>query len=129
VLCYLDGRTRDEAAQHLGVSVACLHGRLERGRKALCERLTRRGVTLSAALVAAALGEGVARACLSPTVLLCTARAAVLLGSGGAPDQGLIPTQVLALAREVSRNMSLTKVKLGIAALLCAGLLTTALGG
>src|SRR5262249_56461960 len=30
ILCYLDGRTRDQAAQQLGLSVPCLHGRLER---------------------------------------------------------------------------------------------------
>src|SRR5262245_59857184 len=72
ILCYLDGRTRDEAAGRLGVSVPCLHGRLERGRKALCERLTRRGVTLPAALVAAGIGECVAHAALSPTLVLST---------------------------------------------------------
>jgi RNA polymerase sigma factor (sigma-70 family) len=76
ILCYLNGLTRDVAAAQLGLSVACLHGRLERGRKALCERLTRRGVALSAALVGAALGEGVARAALPPTTVLHTARAA-----------------------------------------------------
>src|SRR5262249_58939020 len=66
ILCYLDGRPRDAAAQQLGLSVASLHGRLERGRKALCEALTRRGVTLSATLLAAAVGEGASRAALPP---------------------------------------------------------------
>jgi RNA polymerase sigma factor (sigma-70 family) len=129
ILCYLDGRTRDEAAQRLGVSVACLHGRLERGRKALCERLLRRGVTLSAALVATAIGEGVSRAALSPTVVLCTAKAAVLIGCGRALDKGLVSTKILSLAQEVAGNMFLTKLKLGVSALLCAGLLAAALGG
>jgi RNA polymerase sigma factor (sigma-70 family) len=129
ILCYLDGRTRDEAAERLGLSVACLHGRLERARKALCERLTRRGVTLSATLVATAIGEGVSRAALSPTLVLSTARAAVLLGSGRALDNTLISTKILCLAQEVARNMFLTKLKLGVSALICAGLLVTALDG
>src|SRR5205823_5793958 len=49
VLCYLQGRTRDEAAAALGCSLAMLKRRLERGRNLLRDRLTRRGVTLPAA--------------------------------------------------------------------------------
>src|SRR5579884_722463 len=52
VLCYLQGQTRDEAAQHLGWSEGKLRGRLQRGRQLLRTRLTRRGITLPAALVA-----------------------------------------------------------------------------
>ena len=48
VLCYLQGRTRDEAAQSLGLSLATLKRRLERGRDVLRIRLTRRGLALSA---------------------------------------------------------------------------------
>ncbi|HEV3343667.1 MAG TPA: sigma-70 family RNA polymerase sigma factor, partial [Pirellulales bacterium] len=129
ILCYLEGRTRDEAAARLGLSVACLHGRLERGRKALCDRLIRRGVTLSATLVATAIGEGVSGAALSPTVVVSTAKAAVLLGSARALDNGLISIKILSLAQEVSKNMLLTKMKLGLSGLCFAGLLVPALGG
>src|SRR5262249_34836705 len=129
ILCYLDGRTRDEAARRLGLSVASLHGRLERGRTALCERLTRRGVTLSAALLATALADGVARAALSPTMVLSTAKAAVSLGCGSALEKGIISTKILSLAQEVARTMFITKLKLGVSVLVGAGLLTAALGG
>jgi RNA polymerase sigma factor (sigma-70 family) len=128
ILCYLDGQPRDVAARQLGVSVACLHGRLERGRKALCERLTRRGVTLSAALVAAALGEGAARAALPPTTALHTARAAVRIALGHAPPKGLICPPILSLAQEVARSMFPTKMKLIVPAILCAALLAGAIG-
>src|SRR5207244_9423767 len=40
ILCYLDGKTRDQAAHELGVSLGSLHGRLERGRNLLRDRLT-----------------------------------------------------------------------------------------
>ncbi len=50
VLCYLQGRTRDEAARRLGWSLATLKRRLEQGRKLLHVRLSRRGVTLPAVL-------------------------------------------------------------------------------
>src|SRR5208282_2428506 len=53
LLCYLDGRTRDEAAHQLGVKADVVRGRLERGRDKLRSRLTRRGVTLSAGLLSA----------------------------------------------------------------------------
>src|SRR5262249_15867311 len=46
VLCYLDGKTRDEAARQLGIRAGTLHGRLERGRERLRERLSARGLTL-----------------------------------------------------------------------------------
>jgi RNA polymerase sigma factor (sigma-70 family) len=54
ILCYLDGKTRDEAARHLGWSVSTLRGRLERGRLRLRSRLAARGVELSATLLALA---------------------------------------------------------------------------
>jgi hypothetical protein len=51
ILCCLQGRTRDEAAEALGCSVAAVKSRLERGRDLLRRRLLRRGVQLSAAFL------------------------------------------------------------------------------
>jgi RNA polymerase sigma factor (sigma-70 family) len=56
-LCYLDGLARDEAAVALGCSLTTVKGRLERGREALRKRLTKRGISLSAGLLAAAAGD------------------------------------------------------------------------
>jgi len=56
LLCYLGGKSRDEAAKQLGWRVGSLRGHLERGRTLLRARLARRGVTLSAGLLAAAVG-------------------------------------------------------------------------
>src|SRR5262249_7784336 len=50
VLCYLEGRTQDEAARQLGWSLNTLRRRLAQGRRLLEARLRGRGVTLSAAL-------------------------------------------------------------------------------
>jgi RNA polymerase sigma factor (sigma-70 family) len=58
VLCYLEGKTQDEAARQLGWSVSTLRGRLERGRGRLRFRLTRRGLTLGAALLGTNLAAG-----------------------------------------------------------------------
>jgi RNA polymerase sigma factor (sigma-70 family) len=56
LLCYLDGKSRDEAAKQLGWSIGALKGHLQRGRIRLRARLARRGVTLSAGLLAAIAG-------------------------------------------------------------------------
>jgi len=66
VLCYLEGKTRDEAARQFDWSKAVFRRRLERGRDALGRRLTRRGVTLSAALSAPLLADTGAQAALPP---------------------------------------------------------------
>jgi RNA polymerase sigma factor (sigma-70 family) len=50
VLCYLEGRTQDEAARQLGWSLNTLRRRLTQGRKLLEVRLRGRGVTLPSAL-------------------------------------------------------------------------------
>src|SRR5262245_783900 len=52
VLCYREGETRDRACRQLGWSLRTLERRLEQGRKLLRARLTRRGLTLSGALLA-----------------------------------------------------------------------------
>jgi RNA polymerase sigma-70 factor (ECF subfamily) len=123
IFCYLDGRTRDEAARRLGLTPGTLHGRLERGRRILRERLTRRGFALSATLLALAVGQGAARAALSPTVTLATARAALRFARREAPA---VSGHVLSLTREVLKAMLLTKLKLGATAVLCAALLLVA---
>jgi RNA polymerase sigma factor (sigma-70 family) len=43
VLCYLEGKTQDEAAAQLGLATSTLKQRLERGRSLLRARLVRRG--------------------------------------------------------------------------------------
>jgi RNA polymerase sigma factor (sigma-70 family) len=50
VLCYLEGLTRDEAAQRLGCPLGTLKSRLERARAVLQKRLARRGLSLTAVL-------------------------------------------------------------------------------
>ena len=52
VLCYLQGRTNDEAARLLGCPKETIRKRLWRAREALRSRLARRGLTLSAGWLA-----------------------------------------------------------------------------
>ncbi len=129
ILCYLECMTREDAAKQLGLSPGCLHGRLERGRDLLRERLTKRGLTLSAVMSAAALGESVAQAALAPTFVVSSTKAALLLAAGQPLTESVVATNVLALTQEVLKTMFLTKLKLGTAAVLCAGLFVALIGG
>jgi RNA polymerase sigma factor (sigma-70 family) len=85
VLCYLQGRTRDEAAGQLGWSFGTLKRRLECGRRLLRDRLDRRGLALPAALTAALVGvpDG-----LSAGLAAAIRRAASAGGSGARVASG-----------------------------------------
>jgi RNA polymerase sigma factor (sigma-70 family) len=83
VLCYLEGRSRDEAAHQLGWSLGTLRGRLERGRSLLHARLVRRGLTLSAALVAGAIAHDSATAAVPARLLLKILRSTAGRAAGG----------------------------------------------
>jgi RNA polymerase sigma factor (sigma-70 family) len=100
VLCYLEGKTRDEAARELGWSVGTLRGRLERGRDLLRSRLTRRGLGLSAALLGAALTQDASAAV-----------PATLIGAAAKVAAGAVPPLVAALAGGVLRTMFVAKVR------------------
>ena len=91
VLCELDGVGRADAARQLGIAEGTLSSRLAAARKQLAARLTKRGVTLSAALFAAVAPSAAA----APPVEL----AAVL------------PPTVSAIASGVMRTMILAKLK------------------
>src|SRR5262249_12662694 len=75
VACYLEGKTRDEAAGALGWSLSTLQRRLEQARNLLRTRLARRGLALPAALLASGLAE--ATAAVPAALASATARAAV----------------------------------------------------
>src|SRR4029450_10122108 len=83
ILCYLEGRTQDEAASQLGWSKSTLRRRLEEAREALGRRLTGRGIVWPAALSAVLLADCVAPA--SPGLVASTVEAA---GGGAAGEKG-----------------------------------------
>jgi RNA polymerase sigma factor (sigma-70 family) len=60
LLCYVEGKSRDEAAAELGWTLNRVRGQLERGRVRLRDRLERRGIALSAGLLAAVAGNSTA---------------------------------------------------------------------
>lgn len=119
LLCYLDGLSRDEAAQKLGWSVGSVKGNLERGRKRLHARLTRRGITLSAGLLGAVAAPAQA------VVPLKLVDSAVSLANTPA---SAAPASVAALAQGVLRVMKLQQIKSAITYTVLTGVLTLGVG-
>jgi RNA polymerase sigma factor (sigma-70 family) len=116
VLCYLEGQTRDEAAQRLGLKVGEVKGRLERARKLLAERMTKRGLTLSAGLLTLAVSPGAVSAAVDAATLL----------AAGQPLIAAVAPNVLSLANSILKGTTMAKLKLLGASLACS--LTLALG-
>jgi RNA polymerase sigma factor (sigma-70 family) len=112
VLCYLQGKTRDEAARECGCSLGTLKRRLDQGREALRARLTHRGVALPTALLTAGLVGAAAPADLSAA----TVRAAVSVGAA-------VPAAVAELARGVVRGSLMGRLKTAAVLLLGAAVI------
>lgn len=124
VLCCLEGRTRDEAARQLGMTLSTLKRRLERGRELLQTRLARRGLSLATALPTSLLATGIARATPVPSLIAATRQGAVLLAAGKAAS-GVVSTQSLVLASAALRTLVVTRLKnWTLLLLLVAGLAT-----
>ncbi|HLN26310.1 MAG TPA: sigma-70 family RNA polymerase sigma factor [Gemmataceae bacterium] len=128
LLCYLEGRTRDQAARQLGWSLRTLERRLEKGLKLLRVRLCRRGIELPVALLAAGLSQQAASAHLSVATVATTVEAAVAFGSGVATVGAAISATAVALAEGGLKAMVVTKMKIGVVLLLAASVVLAGVG-
>jgi RNA polymerase sigma factor (sigma-70 family) len=120
VLCYLEGRTYDEAARQLGCPKGTVSTRLTKARDLLRRRLTRRGVGLPAAALAAVL---CGRAASAAPLGLVSATVSAALGTAGA-----VRTPATAVAEGVVRSMFLAKIKSASVVLFLLAALGTAAG-
>jgi RNA polymerase sigma factor (sigma-70 family) len=117
VLCYLQGLTRDAAAQQLGCSESTLHRRLDAARERLRQRLAQRGLALPVALLAVGSVAG--------TVPKALAASSVKTALGKATA---VPAAIAALAREALRGTTGRASKAVGALLLAVGLVAATAG-
>ncbi len=129
VLCYFEGLSLDEAARRLHWPSGTVHSRLARARDRLRRGLTRRGMVLPAAGLAAVFNPQPASARISSLLCETTTRAAIHFAAGQAAGEA-----ASALAREVLRSMLFHKLRITVVGLLAltaavtgAGLLTHSL--
>ena len=126
VLCHLEGKTRGEAARHLGIPAGTLSGRLTTARRILARRLTRRGLAPSSGLLAG-LCPNVASACVPVSLVVSTVRGATLLTAGQVAT-GAISAKVATLTQGVVKAMLMTQAKMLTAVVLAVSVVGVGAG-
>jgi RNA polymerase sigma factor (sigma-70 family) len=120
VLCCLESKSKAEAALELGWKEGTVSSRLNQARKRLQQRLTRRGITLSTVLAAAALSPRAGTAAVAAGLARRTVQAALLFAAGNTGAAGPVAATAAALAEGVIRTMFTTKTKIATALILAA---------
>jgi RNA polymerase sigma factor (sigma-70 family) len=127
LLCYLEGRSQEDAARQLGWSKSTLLRRLEEARTAVGRRLRRKGFVWPAAVSALLVSDSLALAALSTKLIGSTVEAAAcaLVGCTAA---GIVSAKVTALTEGVMNAMFTSKMKSLIFAALLAAVLVGGAG-
>jgi len=122
VLCYLQGKSNEEAALELGYPLGSMSRHLTRGRELLRERLTSRGVALPAALLTTALAESV-NAAVPPTMVHATIEAGLAYAAGH--TAGTLSPSAVALAEGLLKASAVARLKVAAALVLAFSLVGT----
>jgi RNA polymerase sigma factor (sigma-70 family) len=120
VLCYLQGKTVDEAARLLGCPTGTVSSRLARAKEQLRHGLTRRGWTLSMAAVTATLSDKALAATLPAGLVRSTI--ACVANAGG------LPARVMALSQGALHMLWVDKLKMAAGVVLAIVLAGTGTG-
>lgn len=123
ILCWLEGKTHEEAARALCWAKGTVATRLLRARELLRTRLVRRGLTLSAGAFATVLAEQTTSAAVPALLVAATRKAAVAFAVG--ETAGTVSSQVITFTEGALRTMSMTKLKIVAAVALFVGMIGT----
>ncbi len=124
ILCYLEGKTHEEAAAQLGWPLGTVRGNVARGRDALRERLARRGMGCSFLALGVSLAVRTVPLTLPPGLLAGTLGAALRFAAG-ATAAAVVSARAAALV-EGAIGMLKWKLSLAAAALLSVGIVALA---
>src|SRR5207245_7013628 len=119
VLCYLEGKTNEEAARLLHCPRGTVYSRLAWARQRLKSRLTGRGLVLSAGVFATVLSHNACSAAV-PTSLAATTVKAALAFTQEQAATAAVSSEVVALTQKVLNTMQWTQMKLAAGALVVA---------
>jgi RNA polymerase sigma factor (sigma-70 family) len=128
ILCYLQGKTNEEAARELGCPKGTILSRLARARDRLRTRLTRRGLGLSIAALTAGLSARTASAAVPLALLDATLQAGLQAAAGNAMLAGAASPSAATLAKGALQTMFLTKWIAVAGLFLAASILGTSTG-
>ena len=130
VLCYLEGTTNEEAARLLQWPVGTVKGRLSRARDMLRSRLDRRGISLTLALLVAALSRRNGMAETVPEELVSeTTRLAVSIKGPNPLPAGAVPPRVADLMeRSLGRSVAMRRASTLLLLVTIVAALTHAFG-
>jgi RNA polymerase sigma factor (sigma-70 family) len=120
VLCHLEGRSTQQAAEQLGWPKSTVHARLEHACNLLRQRLARRGVALTSGLLGALVIEHATAAAPVTTVDTTIMVAHYMVTSGKMSTAGVASVNVSSLTEGVLRAMWFTKLKWTAAILMLA---------
>ena len=120
VLCYLQGKSHEQAALELGWPRRSLSSRLTHARDLLRRNLTSRGIALSAGALTVALTEKTAPTAVGAMLAVNTAKAAASLAAGKAVAATVLSAEAIALADEIVKGMVAMKAKLLVFVLACS---------
>jgi RNA polymerase sigma factor (sigma-70 family) len=125
VLCYLEGKTNEEAARELRWPPGTIKGRLARAREVLRSRLARRGLALPAIAVALEATSSAATAAVPGPLAEATVKAAGLYVTGAF---GTLSASVLALSETALNEMHAARVRAIVITMTAAVLIGSGIG-
>jgi RNA polymerase sigma factor (sigma-70 family) len=127
ILCYLEGRTQDEAAAHLGWGKNTLRRRLDEARTALARRFRWSGAW-PAALSAVLLSDAVASAAPAQRVISSTVEAALRTVAGRTATEDVVSEYVASLMEGVQTTMLFSRTRIVMSLMVMVGVLVAGVG-
>ncbi len=124
LLCNLEGKSIRETAQQLGWPQGTVAGRLARGKVILAKRLARHGLAPAGGVMVL---ENSLSACVPPSLVAATIKAASVYTAGKSAATGMIAANVAILMEGAMKAMFVTKIKIAAGVFVVGSVM--ALGG